>query len=806
MSSDDEAKAQAIIDSWFWQMSESHSFRWKNAVKAMTLFYESAPMSSDIAQLVIEYLRTREAVTDFLINHKKWHFDTPGWNAKEAWYQTAPGEKWNGTESTKVRVYWVLVQAGDGTADGPYVVENGCKYKVTHWYYWDVAAAPTLPQSKSGVQYSIQGFTRDRETGLYTYIIEKRETIEQDIELYETAETAFEILSEAQFLGVKQSDVASKGQAASVGDGLRVERKLTKNADCTTDIVNHVIQEKPVEGSVKVWQKTLRGVKESTTDRSQDKPLDGDGLEVGETRRSEMTPGELWNNTVEKTTSEPVGKIAEECKKTIFEHQDVELQNVAEEPESTEAPAPADGVMKQLSVRKTEENTFDVAETTTTELKVESSHTVERKTLRGTSAATTDRNLSAAEVTSKTTTPIAVGETRTVEKTPGDKRNLTVEKFEPGPTPITLAESCEKTSGVETDTTVTAVKLSEIGTVHPQTAEVNKRKLVSYRKNEDGQTADKTVTTETHETLTGGGTSAAGGTAGAQGTAAVETTTTRKQNATTEESIAAGDTGANKVVEVENTPNGMGGFNTVKRVTEYREQTGGGGTQHGPTASTAGTTENGGATVDVVRKENATTDATIAVGERAVNKVVEVENIPNGHGSKTTVKRTTTFAPLKRIETWSDAVYSYEYCSYRNQVSPIKPSSGDVQSISFHPNDHGSYDGSYTTRTPISGQGGVQTLFWEKTISDLTSDYFYFNKQGKFCKRTFTCATAYYCYGPYRTVMNRVYEDSNKPQNCAQVGWVSGHSMCGTDKAYGRRFTNITAGAEVVVDQGSGGN
>ncbi len=801
MTTEDEAKAKTIVESWYWQMAEGHNFRWKSATKSMTLFYESAPLESDVAQLVIEYLKSREGVTEFVITNKKWTFDKP-WNAKDCWYQTVPSEKWAGTESTKVRVYWALVQNGDEAADGPYTVENGCKYKVSHSYYWDVSSQPTLPASSSGVQYSIQGFTRDRETGLFTYIVEKRETVQQDVALYDTAVTAFELSQEEQHLGVKANAVASTGKKASVKNGVLVERKVTKNPDCTSDIVNRVTTEKNVKGAVKVWRKTLRGTVESTTERSAANPLTGTGLEVGETRRSEQTPGELWNNTVEKTTKDPAGEIASECQKTIFEHRDVKLENVPTAPENKEADEPDGGVIKQKSVRKTDENTFDVTETTTTEKKVEDARTVERKTLRGTSAATTDRNLSAAEVTTKTTTPITVGETRTVEKTPGDKRNLTIEKFEPGPTPITLAESCEKTSGVETDTTVTAVKLSEIGTVHPQTAEVNKRRLVSYRKNEDGQTADKTVTTETHETLTGGGTSAAGGTAGAGGTAAVETTTTRKQNATTEEAIAAADTGANKVVEVENQPNGMGGFNTVKRVTEYREQTGGGGTQHGPTVSTVGTTENGGATVDVVRKENATTDATIGAQERAVNKVIEVENIPNGHGSKTTVKRITTFAPLKKVETWTDEAYSYEYCSYRNQTSPLKPSSGDVRNLSFHQNDHGSYDGSYTTRSLRSGQSTVQTLAWEKTKSNLTSDYFYFRKDGKLCKRTFTCTTAYYCYGPYRTVL----ENTCGGENCAHVGWVSGFTMSGPDKAYGRKFTGISAGAEVVIDQGNGGN
>ena len=97
------------------------------------------------------------------------------------------------------------------------------------------------------------------------------------------------------------------------------------------------------------------------------------------------------------------------------------------------------------------------------------------------------------------------------------------------------------------------------------------------------------------------------------------------------------------------------------------------------------------------------------------------------------------------------------------------------------------------------------TLAWEKTISNLTSKYFYFNKEGKLCYRVFTCATAYYCFGPYRSCYNKVYESAgNPPENCAHVGWISGVRMSGTDKAFGQRFSGITAGSEVVVDQNGG--
>jgi len=745
MTTEDEAKAQGIVNSWYWQMAEGHNFRWKNAVKSMVLYFESAPLESDIAQLVVEYLRTRESVTSLVIAHKNWTFAEPGMMAKDAWYQTVPGDNWAGTESKKVRVYWALVQAGDEEADGPYTIEDGCKYKVEHSYYWDVEDEPTLPSSASGVQYTIQGFTRDRETGLFTYIVEKRTTVQQDIALYESAMSIFETVSEEQHLGVKQEDVARTGLPASVSAGTRVERRITKNADCTSNIDNRKIEDHKQEGS----------------------------------------------------------------------------------------------------------------------------RTVVQKKLTGTTSATTDRNLTPAEVATKTQAAQETGETRTTEKTGSDLRDLTIETFTPPTMPLTIAESCEKETSIHTDTKVELVTPPvQDGTIE-QTPEANKRKTVTVRKDDNGKVAEKTTVTQTWLEKTGSGASQSGpnaaGNVATPSTTTVErkensattpemtgtfapgvnkvveieetpndhgskttvrrvteyglqtaggssqsgpaaagnvatpsvTTTTRQQNATSEATIDNADKGVNKVVEVDNQPNGMGGFNTVKRVTEYGLQTAGGSSQSGPDASTGVATP---ISTTTTRQQNATSEATVDSADKGVNKVVEVDNQPNGMGGFNTVKRVTTYGPTSKTKTWSDDNYTYQQCAYANQTDPLEPQSGETISLNFHPNGHGSYDGGWLTRTSKTS-GGTVTLAWEKTISNLTSKYFYFNKDGKLSYRVFTCATAYYCYGPYRSCYNKVYESAgNPPENCAHVGWISGVRMSGTDKAFGQRFSGITAGSEVVVD------
>lgn len=495
-----DASAKSIVESWYWQAAEGHNYRNANAAKTMTLFYESAPLESDILKLVIEWLRTRTGLTQLVVNHKEMTFET-GWDAADAWFATAPGEKWQGTESNRVRIYWVLVQAGDATGDGFHVVEDGCRYKVEHKFFWDVKTVPTLEQSGSGVTYTIQGLTRDRQTGLYSYVIEKRTRQQQDVAEYTSSITEFEEQKVEQHIGVKQSDAASTGQAASVSDGTIVDRIEEKNEDCTKNITNRKRIEKEVDEAQITVQKTLRG------------------------------------------------------KRTRKLH----------------------------------------------------------------------RNQTAAHVTAKLPATIPDGATVTQEKTPGKRTDLTIEQNEANADPTPISSGSEVSSGVTVETEVVSLPNEDVTTdaATQLAVEVNKFKRRTYRKNEDGVTTDRETSTTTY--------------------------TERSGTAQTE----------------------------------------------------SGTVQTGGTTVTATRKINAPNPETIGQNEPEVNKVVEVDNTPNDHGSFTTIKRTTTHNPQESAEiTWSDDEYNYKRKSYRNQLAPLLPSETSGQkSISFTPNDHGSFNGEYLVKT-----------------------------------------------------------------------------------------------------------
>lgn len=364
LSETERAAAAAIVNGWLWQPAEGHNYRFRYATRTLTRFCEAASLQPDEIRLVIEFLRGQE-VGDGGISLMNRMVDLgAGWKAKDAWYQTMPGERWGNTESTKVRIYQVLFQAPadakDG--DGPYLVENGCQYRVSHTFYWDVEALPSVPASESGVAYALQGVTRDRETGLFSCVIERRERVQQDVAEYVSSETAFATTKDEQHLGVKAGKVAAAGKAARVGGGTMVRRRVSKNADCTSDVQNETVVEKPVKGASVEYRKTLRGTSKRTVDRNQPSALNGSGLKIGEMRRSEKTDGGLWNNETQQTTAEPAGVIGESCAAGGLTHADATTENVAAKP-TVEQGAPGVNEELRAEARRTEDGTWDVSRT-----------------------------------------------------------------------------------------------------------------------------------------------------------------------------------------------------------------------------------------------------------------------------------------------------------------------------------------------------------------------------------------------------------------------------------------------------------
>ena len=409
-----------------WQTLNRAQWRYIFHEKTLVRYVDVAKMDEGIVPLLLEYLTAEDGSGGYLCSSTLQLYGqgvSAEWTPVRAWYEIT--SKAAGSVAG-VRLYHALTSEPEEQEDGPYLVEDGCAYKVSLTYYWKVAEPPTVPASTSGVSYKLS-FQRDPDNGLYNAIIEKRERVQQDIPLYLHAETIYEKHETEQHLGVKQSNVATTGLEAGVANGVLTQRTLSKNSDCTTDVSNAVETEKPVSNAVVERSKRLHAVTRSTTDRNQPTAItDTAGtLKVGETVRSQKTPGGLYDNTHVQVDEEEVGVIGEDCSKTIFEHDHKVHSNVAEKP-APEAAAAGGGHVYGKTARQTEYGTWNVTESDSKEQAVSNAVKEYRKTLHGTVESTTDKN----QASPLSGNGLKVGESRQSRKTPGGLYDNTTSRVE----------------------------------------------------------------------------------------------------------------------------------------------------------------------------------------------------------------------------------------------------------------------------------------------------------------------------------------------------------------------------------------
>ena len=727
MTDEETSIARQIVSEWFWQPAEGHNYRYRGALRTMTRFFESAPMEPDVMKLVIEYLRDEVIEGGISLMNRSVDLGT-GWKAMDAWFRTDETEKWAGTESRKVRVYQILMQQpADGDAvDGPYVLDKGCQYRVTHTYYWNVAALPESQASSSGISYALEGVVRDRETGLYSCVLTKRERVQQDVAEYLSEVTQFQETREEQHLGVRQG--VSAGKSAGVSAGKTVERHVTKNEDCTHDVrnitrkdlpvseavvtaeetafetrtstehrnqsraaqaparpgesvrnektptklfnqVKTVTVEKPVKGAAVEFRKSLHGTVRSVTDRNQAAPVTGANLKIGERRSSRMTDGGNYDNTSEQLTAEPAGDVAATGRKTVFEESASRRENVAAGGvlPQREADEAGDGKTHSVEVVLHEDGSADVTKTDTSEKPVKNAVVEYRKTVRGTVQSVTDRNQSAPV----TPNDLQIGETRSSRMTEGGlyDNTRTVETGHPvNPIGQDILLSSERNV-----TSTTTVEPGDHPPFDPASPEPNTVMRQISRRNEFG-TWDRTKETTTFHQQNGGGNVSSGGVS--------TTTTTRKLNSL--------DIGTSLIAEKNHVrtrdyqPNDHGSYTVVETDTSYNQVSG----------------------ESVVETETETV-RTVTYINYPTNSVQAPKNgratiHPNDHGSFTV---TITYITPKQKDsgwiTWTMKQYTetkvyYYDCGlriFKNFRTPPTPMSYSPVDIQITMNEYGLYDG-----------------------------------------------------------------------------------------------------------------
>lgn len=227
-----KALAEGIVKAYAakWQVLNRSEWRYQFRGKALVRFIDLTRVREDEAVALLDYL------SDDICKETLSLMDqgvSEGWCPIRAWFEAS--NKAVGSVAG-IRLYHALQTDPDENVDGPYVVDDGCAYKVSIEYHWSEVEQPTAPTSSSGVVKKISGLQRDPESGRYSYAIETHERVTQHIELYLTHEEKDRKVEEEYHIGVKENDVDSTGLAASCGNGVVVTRKVSKNADCTKDI------------------------------------------------------------------------------------------------------------------------------------------------------------------------------------------------------------------------------------------------------------------------------------------------------------------------------------------------------------------------------------------------------------------------------------------------------------------------------------------------------------------------------------------------------------------------------------------
>ena len=662
MDSQTQATCQEWCKSHYWQLQERRGWRYAFHESVMVRYYEEANLDATLLEPLVEFLKGDGWHDSFTVHNKP--MDMSGWKTRDVWYETRDGDTKEATKLKRTRIYHaVYKESVDGAGDGPYVVENGCKWKVSHVFHWKVGSLPALPESASGVQWRMQGVTRDDETGLWSCVLERRETVQQDVPEYGTAKTVFEHRAEEQHLGVKQGQVASTGKQASVGGGTMVRRQIRKNEDCTSDITNDTIQEQPVSGAVSETTRLMRGTRTTTVNRNQATKA---GLGVADVSvRNEMTDGGLWNQTI-TTFARILGWFRKTCRKTIFLHEHAETVAVDQDPGFEHVAVAGGGVISEKTVSRNEEGGYDIETRTREEQNVPGAVVETRKFIDGVQVTTVNRGQPAAASASG----LNIGESVRNEKTEGGLIDQTITQASVEPVGRT-GEACEQNALQHTHSETRGMGTQQQGAeVSPGAGQVKARRV---RRTERGawEVTDETRTGKAAEA------EAQGGTQGRR----LTVKSMRNQSA-----INLPEPGMNEEVDVTVQPNEFGLVDGTVRKTTYMEES------NNAQCGTDGTKVD----VEVYRNSKKVSSA-----PGGANTVVEVSMSPNGHGSIDWTKRTTTYAEKSATAKSGNMLADEERTTTINtlDVANFSPQKGVVYDASSQPNGMGGKNITVVKRT-----------------------------------------------------------------------------------------------------------
>ena len=645
-----------------------------------------------------------------------------------------------------------LIEVTDDGDSLDTVSADSCSETEETTWVWDAPEIEELPDNKGkqGETYAIRQVRRN-EDGTFDYAI-VRQVAKTKISGWKVTEcdeysTVRVRIFDNVYGGLFDGDPFTDGTTVlrqipapcKTDNGTLVQVSVAQNPDCTFRVtVQETVAKQNVEKTSET-RKGPRGVVTSETTVATNSLPETD-LELGEQVRNELRPDGLYDVTHVTVAKEPVGDIGSSCETTVFEHRHVESENVPDRPEK-EASSAGDGKTYQVQSRVTEEGTWDVTRTETTEIAVMGAQRMKQKTLRGVTETTVDRNVDNSDVSVTN-----IGDRIQVEQTPGGKYNRTV-------TTVTteaageIAKDCQKTVFEHTDETVTN-QLTEPADKEASAAGSGKTYRKTTRKTDEG-TFDVTEQETTEEPVSN---AVVQYRKTLRGT--IQTTTDRNQ----EQPLAGTGLAVGETRRSEKTPGGRYN-NTTEAVTPEAAGKIVDGLDKETVKSTTFVTNNQATDPGTI-----TLTAEVNKSKRKVSRKTDAANWD-------VEEQETDYTPVQTSKTWTDERGTHVYCSYRNQTQPLTPGAPDGggtwtnTTARFSENDHGSFDGSYTCFQVAAPSEAGKTLQYE-TEANVSTKFYYQKAGGEMVYRNIT-GTRHLAYGQAKHIMSEI----KGAEECALVGW-----------------------------------
>ena len=374
-----------------WQTYKRAQWQYKWHGKTLVRFLDNVSMRELQDGLLLEYLCSPDCMETLSLYSQD---VSKEWTPISAWYEImATRGPVNGI--LQVRLYHALRTDVENGGDGPYVVENGCMWNVSWQFFWHQTSVPALPESSSGVNYRIANLNRDDEDGTYSYVLERRERVQQDIPEYVREVDAFKTQSREEHKGVN-GETTKGGKPASVKQGVIVTRDVSKNEDCTHDTSNTTIESNEVNGAVTETTVGLHGGSTITVNRNMRNKANEDGLQPGESVRNELNEDLTWNQTIRSWKRDFLQWLRGVCRKTIYRHTHAVTTATGTDPgfDHVSIPTEDPGKVHEIDVQRTEMG-FDVTNTVNEDLPVSDATVEKRVFLDGITKTTVNRNQSA---------------------------------------------------------------------------------------------------------------------------------------------------------------------------------------------------------------------------------------------------------------------------------------------------------------------------------------------------------------------------------------------------------------------------